>query len=130
MPTCYFNYSSKESYKNIAPLIAGHNEIQELSKTYYHVTLSRTRLKHPIPTCYSVIVCQPQHPIRDLFILVVTLCRIVTTDFSHRANLAGQPYRNLSVMYRSFGHLTPARWPHYFFVMASFRISALRRSSA
>jgi hypothetical protein len=38
--------------KNIDPLIAGHHNIQELSKTYYHVTLSRTRLQHSILTHY------------------------------------------------------------------------------
>lgn len=38
--------------KYIDPLIVGHHDIQELSKTYYHVTLSRTRLQHSILTHY------------------------------------------------------------------------------
>ena len=36
----------------IDPLIAGHHDLQELSKTYYQVTLSRTRLQHSILTHY------------------------------------------------------------------------------
>lgn len=36
----------------IDPLLAGRHDIQELSKTYYHVTLSRTRLQHSILTHY------------------------------------------------------------------------------
>ena len=32
----------------VDPLIAGHHDLQELSKTYYQVTLSRTRLQHSI----------------------------------------------------------------------------------
>ena len=36
----------------VDPLIAGHHDLQELSKTYYQVTLSRTRLQHSILTHY------------------------------------------------------------------------------
>lgn len=36
----------------VDPLIAGHHDLQELSKTYYNVTLSRTRLQHSILTHY------------------------------------------------------------------------------
>ena len=36
----------------IDPLIAGHHDLQELSKTYYQITLSRTRLQHSLLTHY------------------------------------------------------------------------------
>lgn len=34
------------------PILSGFHDIQELSKTYYHITLSRTRLQHSILTHY------------------------------------------------------------------------------
>lgn len=36
----------------VDPLAAGHHDLQELSKTYYQVTLSRTRLQHSLLTHY------------------------------------------------------------------------------
>jgi transposase len=36
----------------IDPLIAGHHDLQEISKTYYQVTLSRTRLQYSLLTHY------------------------------------------------------------------------------
>lgn len=36
----------------IDPIQSGYHDIQELSKTYYHITLSRTRLQHSILTHY------------------------------------------------------------------------------
>jgi len=38
--------------RHVEPLIAGHHDLQELSKTYYNVTLSRTRLQHSILNHY------------------------------------------------------------------------------
>ncbi len=35
-----------------------------------------------------------------------------------------------ALRYHPSSYLTPTRWPHHFFVRASFRISALSRSSA
>ena len=34
------------------PLLGGTHELQEISKTYYHVTLSRTRVQHSLLTHY------------------------------------------------------------------------------
>ncbi len=36
----------------VDPLISGYHDLQELSKTYFHITLSRTRLQHSILTHY------------------------------------------------------------------------------
>lgn len=36
----------------VDPIHSGRHDIQELSKTYYHITLSRTRLQHSILTHY------------------------------------------------------------------------------
>lgn len=36
----------------VEPIQSGFHDIQELSKTYYHITLSRTRLQHSILTHY------------------------------------------------------------------------------
>ena len=36
----------------VDPLVAGHHDLQELSKTYYQLTLARTRLQHAILTHY------------------------------------------------------------------------------
>jgi len=36
----------------VDPLIAGHHELQELSKTYYQIGLARTRLQHSLLTHY------------------------------------------------------------------------------
>ncbi|MEO8417396.1 MAG: IS110 family transposase [Methylophilaceae bacterium] len=36
----------------VDPVLSGFHDIQELSKTYYHITLSRTRLQHSILTHY------------------------------------------------------------------------------
>lgn len=38
--------------RHVEPLFAGHHDLQELSKTYYNVTLSRTRLQHSILNHY------------------------------------------------------------------------------
>jgi len=38
--------------KYVDPLVAGNLDLQEISKTYYHLTLARTRLHHSIHTHY------------------------------------------------------------------------------
>ena len=44
------------------PIKSGFHDIQELSKTYYHITLSRTRLQHSILTHYLVAPAKPLNP--------------------------------------------------------------------
>jgi hypothetical protein len=78
----------------------------------------------------SVVIGQSNQPIGNLIVLNVPLSFIPVAGLANLIQLASEPYRYASFLYRPFGHLTPARWPYHFFVMDSCRISALSLSSA
>ena len=82
----------------------------------------------------AVVVGELEQPIRNSLVLGVFLGLIPVAGLAHREDLAGQPNRDTTLCQYPSDHLTTARVdklrPHHFFVKASFRISALSRSSA
>src|SRR5690606_1312254 len=73
---------------------------------------------------------EPNQPVGDLRVLGAELGLVAVARFADRKRHAGQAHADAALGNRDFGHLAPARWPHHFFAIASWRISALRRSSA
>src|SRR3546814_14385783 len=73
---------------------------------------------------------QPEQPVCNLLIGAAQLGLIAIAFLADAKRIAGQANTGCILLDGSLRHLTPVRWLHHFFSMASFRISAFSRSSA
>lgn len=74
--------------------------------------------------------CDAQQPIGDELVLFGQYRLVAIAAFADPEHPAGEPDGDGAVSNGLGGHLASGRWRHHFFAMASWRMSALRRSSA
>src|SRR5690606_11482367 len=96
------------------------------AKAFDVAEVQETQAKAPV-----AIGCrQPHEPVCDPCVLLARLRLIAVAGLAHLERLAGMPDVRASAFHRRSGYLPALRWPHHFFDIASFSMSALSCASA